>query len=523
MTDVTLAHDRSLRLFQFLREFTLLKAKPQRTSDNDTLLWLHSLPQEPEVQNAARREAQDTTPDVWLSVRKPKTTAPPVLPDALQPWVLARLDDSSIPPEPLKERLVTATVKDDDLRDIEIRDTLFFDQQPELLTLWEAYTSGWGRWAAGDRRARTVQDVYSRLFAMYQNLSAFEETFELRLGLGYLSWRPGGKDEVRRHLMVARAALNFDPLRGILTVTAGAEGADTTLEQDMLDLELHPHAQVQQAIGAVLEENGEEVWSANVVPPLLQTWVNALSASGSYSADLQPPRGAGEQPVVTFAPALVLRRRGERSLTTAYREILSQVEGQPEAPANLAPFTVSSDAPASRTNIDLDAKKAELYFPLPANDAQSDIVRRLERQPGVLVQGPPGTGKSHTIVNLVSHLLATNQRVLVTSHTARALKVLRDKFPPELAALCVTYLRGEEGAKGTLERSVQEILSKANHRDERQEQAEVIALDSALERLRQEETRLLDTLRDFRQSETGTLSFFGYVGSAQNIAAALRN
>ena len=152
--NATLAHDRSLRLFQFLREFTLLKAKPQRTSDNDTLLWLHSLPQEPEVQNAARREAQDTTPDVWLSVRKPKTTAPPVLPDALQPWVLARLDDSSIPPEPLKERLVTATVKDDDLRDIEIRDTLFFDQQPELLTLWEAYTSGWGRWAAGRATAK---------------------------------------------------------------------------------------------------------------------------------------------------------------------------------------------------------------------------------------------------------------------------------------------------------------------------------------------------------------------------------
>ena len=99
-----------------------------------------------------------------------------------------------------------------------------------------------------------------------------------------------------------------------------------------------------------------------------------------------------------------------------------------------------------------------MYFPLPANDAQQEIMRRLRRQRGVLVQGPPGTGKSHTIVNLVSHLLATDQRVLVTSHTARALKVLRDKFPPELASLCVTHLRGEEGARAMLERSVGEIL-----------------------------------------------------------------
>jgi len=252
------------------------------------------------------------------------------------------------------------------------------------------------------------------------------------------------------------------------------------------------------------------VWSAKVVPPLLQTWVNALSASGVYSAELQPPRGAREQPVVTLAPALILRRRGERSLTSAYREILDQVGSRPDVVPNLAPFMVSSDVLASPRSSDADVRTSELFFPLPANDAQSDIVRRLDRQPGVLVQGPPGTGKSHTIVNLVSHLLATNQRVLVTSHTARALKVLREKFPPELAALCVTYLRGEEGAKGTLERSVQEILTRANHRNAQQEQVQLDALGAALERLRQEETQLLDELRDFRRSETDRLTFFDH-------------
>ena len=164
-----------------------------------------------------------------------------------------------------------------------------------------------------------------------------------------------------------------------------------------------------------------------------------------------------------------------------------------------------------------------MYFPLPANDAQQEIVRRLRRQRGVLVQGPPGTGKSHTIVNLVSHLLATDQRVLVTSHTARALKVLRDKFPPELASLCVTHLRGEEGARAMLERSVGEILNRSAARQPWQEDEDERRLFSTLERARQDEHRLLDTLRQIRQAETDALDVFGYRGSAQRIGGQLRD
>ena len=59
----------------------------------------------------------------------------------------------------------------------------------------------------------------------------------------------------------------------------------------------------------------------------------------------------------------------------------------------------------------------EILFPLPTNDEQLTIARDLGGRSGVLVQGPPGTGKSHTIVNLLSHLLAEGKRVLVTSQT----------------------------------------------------------------------------------------------------------
>src|SRR5216683_2740509 len=58
----------------------------------------------------------------------------------------------------------------------------------------------------------------------------------------------------------------------------------------------------------------------------------------------------------------------------------------------------------------------EVLLSKPANPEQIRIARQLEEHGGVLVQGPPGTGKTHTIGNLVGHLLAQGKSVLVTSH-----------------------------------------------------------------------------------------------------------
>ena len=100
----------------------------------------------------------------------------------------------------------------------------------------------------------------------------------------------------------------------------------------------------------------------------------------------------------------------------------------------------------------------EVLFPLPTNDEQLTIIRSLSGRSGVLVQGPPGTGKSHTIVNLICHLLATGNRVLVTSQTPRALKVLREKIAkelPEILPLTVSLLGEDAESRQNLEHSVQ--------------------------------------------------------------------
>lgn len=99
----------------------------------------------------------------------------------------------------------------------------------------------------------------------------------------------------------------------------------------------------------------------------------------------------------------------------------------------------------------------ELLFPLPYNEEQKNITKRLSENFGVVVQGPPGTGKSHTIVNLICHLLAHGKRVLVTSQTDRALKVLNNKIPEEIKSLCISILGDDSKAMGELDEAVRKV------------------------------------------------------------------
>src|SRR5260370_41096711 len=86
---------------------------------------------------------------------------------------------------------------------------------------------------------------------------------------------------------------------------------------------------------------------------------------------------------------------------------------------------------------------SEVLLSNPANPEQSRIAQQLEEHGGVLVQGPPGTGKTHTIGNLVGHLLAQGKSVLVTSHTTKALRMVRQHIVPELRPLCVSVLESD--------------------------------------------------------------------------------
>ena len=162
----------------------------------------------------------------------------------------------------------------------------------------------------------------------------------------------------------------------------------------------------------------------------------------------------------------------------------------------------------------------EIYFPNPANREQKLIVAALNQRDGVVVQGPPGTGKSHTIANLVCHLLATGKRVLITAETARALQVLKNKLPSSMQALCVSLLGQGGDSFAELNTAVQDITTRHSAFNRSDYQDRISELQIQLD---QERRSLADTnqeLRKLREDEVSEYSFINgaYLGTASKIA-----
>src|SRR5205823_13946983 len=109
-------------------------------------------------------------------------------------------------------------------------------------------------------------------------------------------------------------------------------------------------------------------------------------------------------------------------------------------------------------------------------------------------------GKSQSIANLISHLTALGKRVLVTSHTGRALEVLKGKLPPDIAQLCVSMVGDGRHGAGDLERSVQALVARATDPDwdEHAIDVRVAWLRERLAAVAEERRELLDQQRAIR-------------------------
>jgi hypothetical protein len=434
-----------------------------------------------------------------------------------------RIADSSIEMPELKDSIVVENPSNIDVKPEEVQTRVIkLSDNPGIKASWEKYIEEkWWPWAEEDRRIRKVQAIYTKLYSVYQKQQRLGEAYEVVIGLGLLSWKFAGYD-IRRHIVTARTNVEFDSSSGVIEVRAAAEGAKTTLEQDMIDPKDRPEVEQQQLIETMIKDTGDEVWQPSM-QDVLKSYANALSSEGQYNYSLEKPESAKAQPVITFAPALILRKRTERSLLLVYQEIIKQIAEGKAIPSGVKRIVEIIDDRIDEENGDEnnDGKMPEeIYFPLPSNDEQRRIAELLKIRSGILVQGPPGTGKSHTIANIVCHLLALGKRVLVTSHTARALKVLRYKFPNEIAYLCVLLLGDDQDAMKSLEESVQQITERYNNFDREESINKIENIEHKLKITREQEANLLKELRSIREKDIYVYSnlFGSYEGTAQTIA-----
>jgi very-short-patch-repair endonuclease len=239
--------------------------------------------------------------------------------------------------------------------------------------------------------------------------------------------------------------------------------------------------------------------------------------------------GGENKPTVSFAPALIMRKRSQVGMVRIYDALIDRLSCETEeVPSGWIGLVDDEDdrdvsEPPPRHD---EVKTAphlgseEVYFPLHANREQRRIVEAISRRRGVLVQGPPGTGKSHTIANLVCHLLASRKRVLITAETGHALKVLKDKLPEDMRPLCVSLLGQGGDAFAELNSAVQSITTRfavwsPGAYDER-----IAEADRELDGNRRLLAKIDTELRSLREEETYPHSLMSgaYAGTASAIA-----
>jgi len=530
--------DKAIRLFTYLKDLCALRTtKVRNVATYDQVFWLSDLPHHKLCRCAIWHLTDPLPPtsdqhsEPWIEVRKPALKSHPELPDELEPWSKEQeLADSSLSEPGFYEQLpLSALQGDSDNTDPTALASI--SDYPDVLDKWVDYVEQrWKPWAAEDRELQKVQKAYNQLFNIYQRQERLGEQYEVIIGAGLLLWKSPNSGEINRHILAIQPRIEFDRVRGIMTVGPAIDGPKPMLEYSMLETRDLPNATgLNEMEKKDVEALKVDPWNPVDLEILLRGFANSLPITGDYAPSLEHAGGATEKPVVRLAPALILRKRTRRTFEDFYRQIIHQIKEGEEIPENIRRIIdIVDDTPSEgKEAVETQADKAtqtltdnELYFPLPANEEQKRIVQKVEHRRGVLVQGPPGTGKSHTIANLICHFLAKGKRILVTSETPRALEVLRSKLPPEIEDLCIVWLGSDPKSRDALKKSVEGITQRKANWNPSEELNLIDQFARRLDAERKEQARLRHDLRACRESDIYQHSgvFGRYSGTLQQIA-----
>src|SRR5712692_6314911 len=495
-----IARDKLTRVFRYLEALNEHRNPPKRQIREQLWnLWLHDLPEHPSIKRGAARSrpskaaaadgqsAEGGTVTFVLKVQRPTLTAPPAPPGEIAEWLEAGWDD------PANDASIQET-RNESEENAEPRMARFADNpaRPTMLLRWKSVRDDW---ASKEKPARASMKIFETLYALYGRIDREAERVELVLGDGILSWyRPEGG--IYHPILLQRLQLQFNASVPEFTLSEADHPVElySALFQSMTDVD-------GRAIGRCreeLEQGGFHPLFDGTTSEFLRRLVVQLSPRGEFMEDRAPDAEVND-PCIGRDPVLFLRAR-TLGFAAAIEGILADLRTREDLPWSLlnivgeeSPIPDAGDGNPSASGG--DQTDADVLLSKPANPEQIRIAKQLEEHGGVLVQGPPGTGKTHTIGNLVGHLLAQGKSVLVTSHTTKALRMVRHHIVPELRPLCVSVLESDLDSRKQLESAVGSIA-------ERLSRAYAGSLEMQAKKLESKRLDLLRKLDEIRNQLT---------------------
>ncbi|WP_143175080.1 AAA domain-containing protein [Cryptosporangium aurantiacum] len=496
------------RFADYLSAVRALSARPARTLEAAaSVVWQTALPAgKPGCWTAgdpapAEAAGEPRTEERWLELRRPPRPRPPDLPSVVRSLLDGPVDDPRREPSLREGWREIAVERDADLD---------LDAVEPAVDEWVHRL--WRPWAVTAAEADAVRGAYSRLVELRQAAVRLEASHELVWGFGIFTGVVGGL-AVEDPLLAASISIDVDPETGALTV---APTGELRLQTDAFEgLPDGPDARLHDLAGP---------GGAVTLDPWQQSTRTEFYRSALRRLGL-PPRVVREdaevdEPHVRDTGVLLLRPR-----RTALSGFLGDLRGALAAgyipSGSLA--ALLADDPSTLELPDDPPEQWQpigerLLFPLPANLEQETIARRLARQRMVAVQGPPGTGKTHTIANLICHLVAHGRRVLVVSHRDEPLAEVRDKLPAALRPLAISVMGSSAKQLGQLETAVRQLQAEAGALDQDAAAEAVAELWDALDTAEQDLAGKYQALRAVADRESSTFLLDGAEATAVEVA-----
>src|SRR5712671_5758343 len=470
--------ERIARVFRYLKALNEHRNPAKRDlSEQPWALWFRNLPDHPSIQRRVLNGKDAEEDDFVLKVGRPTFTQAPPPPLPIVEWLEGDWEDP--------EAEVLLVEAKGDVGSEPIR----FDSEPRRVEAYERWRNQHDAWAATERPARATMRIFEQLYELYGRIEREAESIELVLGDGILSWKKLD-GSIYHPILLQRIHLAFNPSVPEFTLIETGREVElySALFRSMPDIEPKVLARCREE----LDRGGFHPLGGNETLEFFRRFVVQLSPRGQFAEG--PPEKEAEDPKIGRAQVLFLRTR-TLGFATAIEGTLDDLATREDLPLALLKI-VGLDPPPKEDEqaetFEPGDEPEEVLLSKPANPEQIRIAVRLEREGCVLVQGPPGTGKTHTIANLIGHLLAQGQSVLVTSHTTKALRVLRDHVVEKLRPLTVSVLESDIESRAQLESAVSTIIDRLTTGNPKK-------LDAEAEQLAVQRKELLAQLRKHRQ------------------------
>lgn len=526
MTNHDTAKARLVQTFRYLKRLNELRNPvPQRLDAYQQVLRIDEWPKHASIVVRDGDDTEDTHPESTsqdvepiIRIGRAILTPCPEPPEEIAEWLETgwKSADREVQAILHKENF-------DSLTGTVIEET--FDASEERLNALANWKYIRGKWAEKELPALAARKLFETIYLLYTTLSRDGDRLELILADGMLSL---GKHDIKHPILLQSISLVFDPDIPEFSFTSDIEKIElhSAMLRQISIVESNMIANLQQQ----LDSEPIEPLGGSETKQFFQRVMQGLFKDGEF-LEAKDTLINPSVPCLWRAPVIFVRPRAA-GLSTTLDNVIEDLESEKsEVPSGLGRIMgIEFDPNHSNIFVEEDdengpnqsPRQTDILFTKQANSEQIKIANRIEYAKSIIVQGPPGTGKTHTIANLIGHLLSEGKTVLVTAHTTKALRVLREKVDELLQPLCISVLHRDSNRQGQLQHVAQEIINRLSQSDPSELRQKAADLRAQRAKLVQEIEKLKLDLRNAKNSEVDEIIYAGKTFRPIRVAKLLK-